>query len=74
MYIRVLGLIGFCIVFGIIIGQMGHEAQVMIDFFDVLSHVVMRIVNFIMWSVLDALLQLLCTVLVDCIVQLWCIV
>ena len=70
----VLGLIGFCIVFGIIIGQMGHEAQVMIDFFDVLSHVVMRIVNFIMWSVLDALLQLLCTVLVDCIVQLWCIV
>ena len=60
--------------FGIIIGQMGHEAQVMIDFFDVLSHVVMRIVNFIMWSVLDALLQLLCTVLVDCIVQLWCIV
>ena len=44
--------------FGIIIGQMGHEAQVMIDFFDVLSHVVMRIVNFIMWSVLDAHLQL----------------
>ena len=44
-----LGLIGFCIVFGIIIGQMGHEAKVMIDFFDVLSEVVMRIVNFIMW-------------------------
>ena len=43
------GLIGFCIVFGITIGKMGHEAQVMIDFFDVLSEVVMRIVNIVMW-------------------------
>ena len=43
------GLIGFCIVFGIIIGQMAHEARIMIDFFDVLSEVVMRIVNLIMW-------------------------
>ena len=27
------GVIGFCIAFGIIIGQMGHQAKIMIDFF-----------------------------------------
>ena len=43
------GLIGFCIVFGMVVGRMGNDARVMIEFFDVLNEVVMRIVIVIMW-------------------------
>ncbi|CAD5113416.1 DgyrCDS2586 [Dimorphilus gyrociliatus] len=46
---NVLGVIGFCIAFGIIIGQMGERARVMVEFFQVLSEIVMRLVNVIMW-------------------------
>ncbi|ELT91366.1 hypothetical protein CAPTEDRAFT_224146 [Capitella teleta] len=46
---NVLGIIGFCIMFGIIIGQMGEKARVMIDFFSCLNEIVMRIVYVIMW-------------------------
>jgi solute carrier family 1 (high affinity glutamate transporter) protein 2 len=46
---NVLGIIGFCIAFGIIIGQMGQEAKVMIDFFHVLSEIIMKLVGMIMW-------------------------
>ena len=44
-----LGLIGFCIVFGMVLARMGDDARVMIQFFDVLNEVVMRIVILIMW-------------------------
>ena len=43
------GLIGFCIVFGMVLARMGDDARVMIEFFDVLNEVVMRIVILIMW-------------------------
>lgn len=46
---NVLGIIGFCICFGIIIGQMGEQARVMISFFQILSDIVMRMIGFIMW-------------------------
>lgn len=46
---NVLGIIGFCIAFGIIIGQMQQQARVMIDFFNVLSEIVMKMVIIIMW-------------------------
>jgi len=45
----VAGIIVFCITFGIVIGQMGEEAKIMIDFFQVLNEIVMRIVGVIMW-------------------------
>jgi len=46
---NVLGVIGFCIAFGIMIGQLGEEARVMIDFFNVLAEIVMKLVGIIMW-------------------------
>lgn len=46
---NVLGTIGFSIAFGIIIGQMKEQAKVMIDFFNCLSEIVMRLVGIIMW-------------------------
>ena len=45
------GIIVFCIAFGVIIGKMGEKAQVMIDFFQCLNEVVMKLVWVIMWSV-----------------------
>ena len=49
---RVAGIIVFCIAFGVIIGKMGEQAQVMIDFFQCLNEVVMKLVWIIMWSVI----------------------
>ena len=46
---RSTGVIGFCIAFGIIIGQMGHQAKIMIEFFQCLAEIVMRLVTIIMW-------------------------
>jgi len=46
---NVLGIIVFCIAFGILIGQMGDKARVMCTFFTELNEIVMRIVNIIMW-------------------------
>ncbi|XP_045145304.1 excitatory amino acid transporter 3 [Echinops telfairi] len=46
--INVLGLIIFCLVFGIIIGKMGEKGQVLVDFFDALSEATMKIVQIIM--------------------------
>ena len=47
-----LGIVGFCIVFGVILGNMGKQAQVMLDFFRCLSEMITRMVNLIMWYVL----------------------
>ncbi|KAM8985009.1 excitatory amino acid transporter 3 isoform 1-T1 [Ara ararauna] len=47
--INVLGLIVFCIVFGMVIGKMGEKGQVLVDFFSALNEATMRIVEIIMW-------------------------
>ncbi|XP_015262948.1 PREDICTED: excitatory amino acid transporter 3 [Gekko japonicus] len=47
--INVLGLIVFCIVFGVVIGKMGEKGQVLVDFFNALNEATMRIVQIIMW-------------------------
>ncbi|KFO84690.1 Excitatory amino acid transporter 3, partial [Buceros rhinoceros silvestris] len=47
--INVLGLIVFCLVFGLVIGKMGQKGQVLMDFFDALNEATMRIVQIIMW-------------------------
>lgn len=46
---NVLGLIVFCTAFGIICGQLGTEAEVMIRFFVILNEIVMRLVVICMW-------------------------
>ncbi|XP_066509441.1 excitatory amino acid transporter 2-like [Hoplias malabaricus] len=46
---NVLGLIGFFVAFGICMGKMGERARLMMDFFNVLNEIVMRLVGMIMW-------------------------
>uniref|UniRef100_A0A3B4B8U2 Amino acid transporter n=1 Tax=Periophthalmus magnuspinnatus TaxID=409849 RepID=A0A3B4B8U2_9GOBI len=46
---NVLGLIGFFIAFGICMGKMGERAKLMIDFFNILNEIVMKLVIMIMW-------------------------
>lgn len=43
------GLIGFFVAFGVIMGKMGERAKLMLDFFNVLNDIVMRLVSAIMW-------------------------
>ena len=47
--INVLGIIVFCIAFGITIGGMGERGRLMVDFFVILDAIIMRIVSVIMW-------------------------
>ncbi|KAI1239991.1 Excitatory amino acid transporter 3, partial [Lamprotornis superbus] len=47
--INALGLIVFCLVFGMVIGKMGEKGQVLMDFFNALNEATMRIVQIIMW-------------------------
>ncbi|KAM7110433.1 excitatory amino acid transporter 2 isoform 5-T10 [Ciconia maguari] len=45
---NVLGLIGFFIAFGIAMGKMGEQAKMMVDFFNILNEIVMKLVTMIM--------------------------
>ncbi|XP_072320709.1 excitatory amino acid transporter 2a [Eucyclogobius newberryi] len=46
---NVLGLIGFFVSFGVIMGKMGDRARLMLDFFNVLNEIIMKLVSAIMW-------------------------
>ncbi|MBN3299974.1 excitatory amino acid transporter 3 [Amia ocellicauda] len=46
--INVLGLIVFCLVFGLVIGQMGERGRILVEFFDALNEATMKIVQVIM--------------------------
>ncbi|XP_043562200.1 excitatory amino acid transporter 2-like isoform X1 [Chiloscyllium plagiosum] len=46
---NVLGLIGFFIAFGIAMGKMGERARLMVEFFNILNEIVMKLVIMIMW-------------------------
>ncbi|CAK9289790.1 unnamed protein product, partial [Gordionus sp. m RMFG-2023] len=46
---NVLGIITFSTAFGIIVGQMGEKAGIMIEFVNVLNDIIMRLVYLIMW-------------------------
>ncbi|XP_036304014.1 excitatory amino acid transporter 3-like [Pipistrellus kuhlii] len=46
--INVLGLIVFCLVFGLAIGKMGKEGQILVDFFNGLMNATMKIIQIIM--------------------------
>lgn len=45
------GLIGFFVAFGVIMGKMGEKAKLMLEFFNILNEIVMKLVNAIMWWV-----------------------
>uniref|UniRef100_UPI00398ED15A excitatory amino acid transporter 2-like isoform X1 n=2 Tax=Pristiophorus japonicus TaxID=55135 RepID=UPI00398ED15A len=46
---NVLGMIGFFIAFGIAMGKMGEKAKLMVEFFNILNEIVMKLVTMIMW-------------------------
>ncbi|KAM8762066.1 excitatory amino acid transporter 2a isoform 1-T1 [Acanthopagrus schlegelii] len=46
---NVLGLIGFFVAFGVIMGKMGEKAKLMLEFFNVLNEIIMKLVGAIMW-------------------------
>ncbi len=46
---NVMGLIVFCLAFGLLVGQLGPEGKTMTDFFSILNDIVMRMVEIIMW-------------------------
>ena len=48
---NVMGLVVFCILFGIFISHSKSEAQILYDFFYVMNELIMKIVAFIMWLV-----------------------
>lgn len=49
--INVLGLIVFCVAFGLVIGKMGEKGRILLDFFDALNEATMKLVQIIMWYV-----------------------
>lgn len=49
--VNVLGLIVFCTGFGVILGILGEQARLMINFFIVLDAVIMKWISALMWYV-----------------------
>ncbi|XP_069696628.1 excitatory amino acid transporter-like isoform X3 [Periplaneta americana] len=47
--INVMGMILFCMTFGLLAGQMGAKAKIIVDFFVALNNIVMKFVGIIMW-------------------------
>ncbi|XP_075226781.1 excitatory amino acid transporter-like [Lycorma delicatula] len=46
---NVMGMIVFCLAFGLLAGQMGNKGKVMVDFFVILNELIMRLVSVVMW-------------------------
>ena len=49
--LRFLGLITFCVAFGITIGTMGKRGEPMLHFFLILNEIVMKLIKLVMWYV-----------------------
>lgn len=47
--INVLGLIGFCVGFAVYLSKMGERGRVMVQFFDILNEIIMKMIVLIMW-------------------------
>lgn len=62
---NVLGIIAFCIAFGILLSAMGEQAQVMVDFFAILAEITMQMVNMIMWYSPIGIASLICAKLLE---------
>ncbi|XP_034248485.1 excitatory amino acid transporter-like [Thrips palmi] len=46
---NVMGMIVFCLAFGLLAGQMGRRGRIMVDFFVVLNDITMKLVGIMMW-------------------------
>nr|CAD7256438.1 unnamed protein product [Timema shepardi] len=46
---NVMGMIVFCLAFGLLAGQMGPKGRLMVDFFVVLNDIIMKLVGVVMW-------------------------
>ncbi|XP_056156045.1 excitatory amino acid transporter 3 [Lampris incognitus] len=46
--VNVLGLIVFCVAFGLVIGKMGEKGRILLEFFDALNEATMKLVQIIM--------------------------
>ena len=46
---NILGIITFCIAFGMIISNMGRKAEILLHLFLVLNEIIMKLVKIIMW-------------------------
>ncbi|XP_036382471.1 excitatory amino acid transporter 2-like [Megalops cyprinoides] len=57
---NVLGLIGFFTTFGICMGKLGEKGQLMIDFFNILNEIIMKIVCMVMWYSPVGIASLIC--------------
>lgn len=57
--VNVLGLIVFCLTFGVIIGRMGEEGRILVNFFVAANEAVMKMVYIIIWYVTSGTLLLL---------------
>lgn len=44
-----LGLVFFCLIFGSLVGTLGAKGQVVIDFFQAIFEVIMKMVTGVMW-------------------------
>lgn len=44
---NVMGMIVFCIIFGVLAGQIGPRGQLMVDFFVVLNDIIMKLVTIV---------------------------
>ncbi len=49
--VNILGIIVFCVAFGLVIGKMGEKGRILLEFFDALNEATMRLVQIIMWYV-----------------------
>lgn len=47
--INTLGIVFFCLAFGIVLGTLGNRGRVVVDFFSVVFEVIMRMVSIAMW-------------------------
>ncbi|XP_038049201.1 excitatory amino acid transporter 2-like [Patiria miniata] len=57
---NVLGIVTFCIAFGLLLSRMGEKGRVMVDFFDILAELTMTLVNLIMWYSPIGIMSLIC--------------
>ncbi|XP_052813216.1 excitatory amino acid transporter 2-like isoform X1 [Mya arenaria] len=58
--INVLGLICFCVGFSIYLSKMGAEGQPMINFFNILNDIVMKLIMLVMWYSPVGIMFLIC--------------
>ena len=50
---NILGVISFCIAFGMILSSMGRRAEILLHLFLVLNEITMKLVKLIMWFVVN---------------------